>query len=180
MKRSSIIIAFIAVISSCISCGSAETKADVSDTLKSEKQADKPANQGPSTRSITNPGSDKTSIPTNAANPGSDKTNILTNIDTYLVSNLGYPAPGTLTVENKIPEIMIQKAIVEVTITKENGDPLQTDFYILDNIESGGSKAAKIKVAGPGTKASAHILKLKCDDLTGGELIMVGSKYVPK
>lgn len=153
------------------SCGSAETKADVSDTLKtntgSQPVPEEAENTGPASRSVS------------VAEPAGDKAAILRNIDSYLVSRVAYPEPGTITVENKLPDIMVQKAIAEVVFTKENGDTAKTDFYILENIEPGGSKSAKIAAGPQGTKASAHILKLKSDDLTGGELIMVGNKYSP-
>jgi len=162
--------AVISLLVSFNSCGSAETKADVSDTLKTNTD-NKPA---PDALEKPAPGSRSVS----AADPAGDKAAILRNIDSYMVSKLAYPDPGTITVENKLPDIMVQKAIAEVVFTKENGDTAKTDFYILENIEPGGSKSVKITAGPQGTKASAHILKLKSDDLTGGELIMVGNKYV--
>jgi hypothetical protein len=164
---------FILSVISFNSCGNAETKADVSDTLKTNSEnnvasTDKPvetAPAGPTSRSIE---------------PDGDKTAILQHIDTYLVSKLAYPDPGTITVENKLPDIMIQKAIAEVIFESKNGEVIKTDFYILENIEPGGSKSSRIAAGPAGATASAHILKLKSDDLTDGELIMVGSKYSPK
>lgn len=172
IKRTLLPFVLILSIVAFNSCGSAETKADVSDTLKTNTETKTVTEQpaatvpsGPTSRSIS---------------PGGDKTAILQNIDSYLVSKLAYPDPGTITIENKLPDIMVQKVIAEVIFTKENGDIAKTDFYILENIEPGGSKSSKINAGPAGTTASAHILKLKSDDLTGGELLLVGSKYSPK
>jgi hypothetical protein len=173
IKNIILVGSFLLFAISFISCGNAETKADVSDTLKTNSEnnvvaPDKPAESapaGPTSRSIS---------------PGGDKTSILQHIDTYLVSKLAYPDPETITVENKLPDIMIQKAIAEVIFKGRNGEVIKTDFYILENIEPGGSKSSRIAAGPAGATASAHILKLKSDDLTDGELIMVGSKYSPK
>lgn len=158
---------------SFIACGSAETKTEVSDTLQTNSASgvvapDKPAEPapaGPTSRSVA---------------PIGDKEAILQQIDTYLVSKLAYPDPGIITIENKLPDIMIQKAIAEVIFTSQNGEIVKSDFYILENIEPGGSKSSRITAGPLGATVSAHILKLKSDILTNGELILVGSKYSPK
>lgn len=167
MLKFLILIASIAATFTFSSCGSAGTKADVSDTLKSSKPADNAAPEN-------NPAPDARSA---AAEPVADKVSILTNIDSYLVSAVAYPEPATLTVTNKLNEFMIQKIIAEVVISKDNGDTVRTDFYILENLEPGGSKSTKINTGGAGTKASCHILKLRSDELTDGQLILVGSKF---
>lgn len=166
------VIALTALIISFSACGSASTKADVSDTLSSKNT---PAAEPPKDNA-------EAAAPRSAgADPLTDKVSVLTNIDSYLVASLAYPEPGTLTLTNKLPSsVMIQKAIAEVIITKENGDAVRSDFYILENIEPGGSKSTRITTGGNGTKASCHVLKLKSDDLTSGELILVGNKYTPR
>jgi hypothetical protein len=176
MKKIILVIITAAGINMFISCGNSETKADVSGTLKKNNSDTgtgnpeaKPLDETPA-RSA-----DADSPSTNI-----DKNNILSNIDKYLVSKVAYPNPGTVTLQNTFPDITIQKAYVEVNIIKDNGETVRTDYYIIENLEPGDSKSVKVNGATQGTRADAHIVKLKSSQLTNDELILVGSKFVPK
>ena len=109
-----------------------------------------------------------------------DKNKILANIDQYLVSTAAYPDPGTVTIKNTLPNITVQKAIIEVKILNASGAEARLDYYIVTNIEPGDSKTVKIASAAAGVSASCHVVKLNSNELTGGETIIVGSKYIPK
>ena len=76
--------------------------------------------------------------------------------------------------------IFIQKAVAEVVFTRNDGSEAARDYYIVENIEPKSTKAAKLKVNPEGETATIHIVKLKCDELTDGALILVGAKYSPK
>jgi len=159
------------------SCRSKDTKTDVPDTLQ-KKSAD--------TVSVTvqpeekpKPGTAR-SIEPNRSSGNHDKNKILANIDQYLVSTAAYPDPGTVVIKNTMPDVTVQKAILEVKILNASGAEARLDYYIVNNIEPGDSKTVKIAGAAAGVSASCHVVKLNSNELTGGETIIVGSKYVPK
>jgi hypothetical protein len=111
---------------------------------------------------------------------------ILAHIDQYLVSSAQFTASanggiadGTVTVQNTLTDITFQKALVEASILKENGEEYRTDYYTVINIEPGGSKVVKIPKAVQGTKVVTHIVKVKSNELTKGEMILVGSRAIP-
>jgi hypothetical protein len=58
-----------------------------------------------------------------------DKNAILANIDKYLVSTLAYPDPGTVTIENTLPDVTIEKAYIEVNMVKDNGETQNRLFH---------------------------------------------------
>lgn len=176
MKKIILVIITVAGINLFISCGNAETKADVSDTVSKKNTDTVAANSTPKPQD----GMATRSVNADSIVSNIDKKNILANIDKYLVSKFASPVPGAITVQNSFTDISVQKIIVEVSLVKENGDEVRTDYYIMENIEPGGSKSVKINIAAQFAKANCHIIKLKSDELTDGELIMVGSKYVPK
>ncbi len=160
------------------SCGSDEIKADASDTLQkisvdtmsAEVPPEKKSPEGGTTRSVETENS--------AGNH--DKNAILANIDQYLVSKPAYPDPGNVVIENTLQDVTVQKAIIEVTILKDDSVAVRLDYYIVNNIEPGGNKTIKITGAASGTSARCHVVKMKSNELTDGELILVGRKFVPK
>ena len=109
-----------------------------------------------------------------------DKNKILANIDQYLVSTVSYPDPGTVVLKNTLRDASVQKAIIKVTILDANGAEARLDYYIVNNIEPGDSKTVKIAGAAAGVSAISHVVKLNSKELTAGETIIVGSKYVPQ
>lgn len=183
MKTVRVKILFIAAAISSIyfleSCGAAETKADVSDTLKSNNEAkQEPAAVTDSSRTPVTGQNNGNSTQINVKNPTAEKTQLLTNIDNYLVSTIN-AEQGTITVENKLPAMDVQKAIAEVVFSGTNGNEASREYYILENIEPNTSKSARLKTSPFGSLITVHIVKLKSDQLTGGELIIVGNKYSP-
>ena len=169
----SIIIAYIVFTS----CGSAETKADAPDTLEKISADTMSAKVQP--RENPQQAGTARSVVADSSSGDHDKNAILANIDQYLVSKLAYPDPGTVTIENTLAGVTIQKAYIEVNMEKDNGQT-RTDYYILINMEPGDSKVIQITNPVKGTKASCHVVKLKSIELTDGELILVGSKFTPK
>jgi len=165
----------IAIVYTISACGTAETKADISDTLKSDNAV---AATAPAVDSATTPVINKNNTVT-VNNPATEKNGILSQVDNYLVSHIDQ-SQGALVIENKLSNIFIQKAVAEVVFTRNDGSEAARDYYIVENIEPKSTKAAKLKVNPEGETATIHIVKLKCDELTDGALILVGAKYSPK
>ena len=121
--------------------------------------------------------------------PNPKKSNdILANIDQYLVSTPEYTSPSTVdrgivngkvAVKNTLPDISFQKVIVEVSILLSDGKEYRTDYYILQNLEPGDTKSVPIPKTSRGNTVTSHIVKLKSDELTKGEMVVVGTKLVP-
>ncbi|HMK25235.1 MAG TPA: hypothetical protein VK483_04330 [Chitinophagaceae bacterium] len=160
------------------SCRSKDTKTDVSDTLQKKPVDTASANVQPEEK--PKPGGTARSIEPNRPSGNPDKNKILANIDKYLVSTVAYPDPGTVAIKNTLPNVTVQKAIIEVTILKADGTEARLDYYIVNNIEPGDSKTVKIAGAADGVTARCHVVKLNSNELTGGETVMVGIKYVPQ
>jgi len=76
--------------------------------------------------------------------------------------------------------VTIQKAIVEVSILTSDGAEFRTDYYILQNVEPGETEIIKIPNASRGNSIVTHVVKLKSQELTNGEMIMVGHRVTPK
>jgi len=173
------------IIASCIyfgSCRNAETKIDrEKDNAVEETKPAEPATTAPDTSSAT-------SGTTRGLSIGNEPNEILSNIDNYLVSKATFTnaagadgglTNGAVTVENKLPDATIQKAFLEVIILLADGKEFRTDYYTLQNIEPGGSKTVRIPNTTRGTSVVCHVVKLKSAELTKGEMILVGSRYVP-
>ncbi len=132
------------------------------------------------------PGNDGRATTTN--NGKTEKNEILANIDNYLVSKPTFDPPSQtggianagVAVQNILPDITFQKAILEVSIMTAEGAEFRTDYYILQNIEPGDIKSVKVPNAARGNTIVCHIVKLKSDQLTAGEMILVGSHFVAK
>lgn len=171
------------------SCGNAGTKADPSEiVIETKSNTDTAA-------TITAPKVSEENIKDNAAaksgqarglvNPMNETNDILANIDKHLVSTTEFtplPAGGftncIIKVTNTIPDATIQKASVEVSILKEDGSLLKTDYYTVINIESaGGMKVVKVPNSNQGAKIVTHIVKVKSNELTKGEFVLTGSNF---
>jgi hypothetical protein len=109
---------------------------------------------------------------------------ILANIDEYLVSNVNFQTPGItngiLHLHNKLPDVSFQKIIVEVSILIEKDEEYRTDYFTFLNVEPGETKMTKIPKSTRGIKVKSHVVKLKSEELTKGEMVMVGDKFVPR
>jgi hypothetical protein len=164
------------------SCGSDETKADASDTQGTLDTLQKISTDTALSTPIEKPQKSGTtrSIEPDKSSGNHNKNEILANIDQYLVSKPAYPDPGNVVIENTLPDATVQKAIIEVTIFKENNIAVRIDYYIVYNIEPGDSKTVKIAGTASGRTASSHVVKLKSNELTAGETIDVGIRFVPK
>lgn len=174
------------IISSCENAG---TKADPSDTVIETKISTDTA------ATITAPKIPEENIKDNAAaksgqargltNPVNEANDILANIDKHLITATEFtalPAGGfsncVIKVTNTIPDATVQKASVEVSILKEDGSILKTDYYTVINIESaGGMKVIKIPNSNQGSKIVTHIVKVKSNELTKGEFVLTGSHF---
>lgn len=174
----------MAIAVAVMSCGGAATKADPSDTT--EKKTTNDNTQRPADDKL--PGTDKGAATTTRNTAKPDDNEILANIDKYLVSNALFTAPppgggisnGTVTVKNTLSNITFQKAILEVSILMADGAEFRTDYYVLQNIEPGDIETVKLPNAARGTNVVSHIVKVKSNELTNGEMILVGNHYVAK
>lgn len=109
---------------------------------------------------------------------------ILSNIDNYLLSKAQFTPPVTgegitdaiVTLENTLPDITIQKILLEVSILTATNVKYRTDYYTLQNIEPGDIKRVKVPNSKLGTSIKSRVVKLKSDVLTNGEMILVAKK----
>lgn len=165
-----------------VSCGNAETKADrnAGDTIEKKNIPD----------SVKEPVPDSNSVKSGTARGISISTepdDILTNIDSYLVSKATFTSAGTsggilngvVTIENTLTDAGFQKAIIEVSILLTDGKEYRTDYYTIQNLEPGVKKTVRIPNTTRGASVICHVVKLKSAELTKGEMILVGSRYVP-
>ncbi len=150
-------------------CGGAETKVDPEmnkvdpDTAQVQTEERVPS---PEPRSGT-------------VNPdlSNEKNEILRNIDKHLVST--QTASDRISVENKLTDVDFQRVIVEVSEMDASGKPTRTNFYQIVNLDAGSTKVVKIPPTTAGARVEIHIIKAKSDALTGGAMILVGSRYSP-
>jgi hypothetical protein len=172
MKNSFLLISATILII-LFSCRNAETKVDPdNNTAPKKTEENLPVTTG--ARSI-----DTSSINNTSAD-------ILKRIDNHITCSPGFTLDpnggitnGIITVKNTLPGITIQKALIEVSILLADNTEYRTDYYTIINIEAGETKVIKIPNTTRGTKVTSHIVKLKSDELTGGEMILVGSRYAP-
>ncbi|MGQ0737785.1 MAG: hypothetical protein ACT4OJ_01880 [Bacteroidota bacterium] len=166
-----------------VSCGGAETKADSDGTEKNESAPERTAEKEiaddkPAAATVPKP--DSTSL-----KPGSNE--ILSKIDIYLVSTPVYTAPAsgsgivnaTMTIKNKLADITFQKAIVEVTVLAADGKELRNDYYPIQNIEPGDVETIKLPNIPKAASLVSHIVKVKSNQLTNGEMVLVGTHFEP-
>jgi hypothetical protein len=129
------------------------------------------------------PGHDEASLPPETRNPEptneNEKDKILANIDQHLISKPDL-AGGKMLLENTLPDATIIKAFAEVNLLDANGNRLSSNILIFENIRPGESKAVRISNTTGAVTVSSHVLKIKSNELTDGETIIVGSHYSPK
>lgn len=170
------------------SCGTAETKADPSQPefeIKTDttgnailpKVSPENVNENTSAKSDQSRGA--------VTNSTEDPNSIIAKIDNYLVSSAHYNvgASGgiqncTITITNNLPDVTFQKVMVEAIIQKDDGKEISTDYYTAINIEPGMSKLIKIPNTTQGSKVITRIIKIKSNELTKGEWLLAGTRYV--
>lgn len=109
---------------------------------------------------------------------------ILASIDKHLISSAQFkPVPGggitdcIVTVTNTLPDVTFQKALVEVTIKKEDGSIVKMDYYTVINIEPGMFKIIKVPNSSQGSAVSTAVVKVKSTELTNGEFVLAGTPH---
>ncbi len=175
-------VIFICFVVFLHACGNAERKTDT----------DKPVDKSTADTQLVIPDiQPETSVP---VKPGkapvkNGPDDVLANIDQYLVSTPSFNpsaanAEGirgcTVSVHNKLNTASFQKAILEVSILLADGNEYRTDYYTVINIESGQQKLIKIPNTTRGVKVITHIVRVTSNELTKGEAVVVGTRYVPK
>jgi hypothetical protein len=168
-----------------ISCRGSDKKETPADNTEKNFRTDTSVNTtGDTSAHINNnasrPPEDKMPEQVPAAKPGNTlegSNEILANIDNYLVSTVNN---GVLTVKNTLSDITFQKAIAEVSLIAADGTVLGNYFPVLQNIEPGDIKTVKVPGNSRTNSINCHIVKLKSDQLTKGQMIMVGTHYEGK
>lgn len=185
MKKSITYIFFIPLVFLCASsCRDANTTTDATDSNNIN------SNQTDSTgrRSVTTVHEDvngKNSTASGNIVVKKMPNEILANIDQHLLSKVSFSEQsvggginnGIVTIRNTLPDVTFQKVIVEVSILTETNEEYRTDYYTFQNVEPGDSKSAKMPKTSRGIKAVSHVVKLKSNELTNGEMILVGNKF---
>jgi len=178
---------FLFIQTSCRSSDKKTTPANNTVTIKDTTQTKNA--QRPSDDRIPSDNGQSTTTNNNNIISSSklSKDDILANIDQYIVSTPNIPNPGntgitnaSVTVKNTLPDITIQKAIIEVSILTADGAEFRTDYYILQNIEPNEVETIKIPNAARGNSIVSHVVKIKSQELTNGEMITVGHRVTPK
>lgn len=104
---------------------------------------------------------------------------IISHIDNYLVSE-GHLQEATVTVRNTLPNITFQKAIVEVSSLRADGSLIRTDYFPIQNIEPGDLETIRLVKNTKTASLETHIVKIKSNALTNGEMILAGSHFIEK
>jgi len=108
----------------------------------------------------------------------------MNNIDRHLITTPHYPSTyggitnGTVTVENTLPNVTFEKAIIEVSIIKANGDIYTRNYYTVEDIEPGDVKTISLPNTSRGTRVIPKVAKVKSKELTNGRLEFVRSEGV--
>ncbi len=185
MKRFNLFPVLFSLIVLLASCGGAETKADPEITEKNAPAAESSADEkmpgdNPAAAAPVSPKPD-------SADLKPETNEILAKIDQYLVSTPVYTAPAagggiinaTVTVKNMLADVTFQKAIVEVTIIAADGNVLRNDYYPIQNIEPGDVETIKLPNVPKAASLVCHIVKVKSNQLTNGEMVLVGTHFEP-
>jgi hypothetical protein len=169
-------------------CKGGENKADQSGDELLPK-TDTTATNTPDTATTTNPASpepEKKPTPSSGDTRGiddaPDRAAIISGIDSHLVSSAKFTAtPGggisdcIVTVTNNLQDATFQKALVEVSIKRDDGTTVKTDYFTIVNIEPGMSKVIKVPNNTQGTKVTTAVVKVKSLELTNGEFVLAGN-----
>jgi hypothetical protein len=181
MKNISLTLAIVVVATIFFSCGGAETKVDsTGDEMNKEVTGNEREAEAKIPESGTAPAAksdSSTVIPVN--------NEILAKIDNYLVSIPLYATPpagasihnATVIVKNTLNNITFQKVIVEVNMLTTDGNVLRNDFYPIQNLEPGDEETINIPNTPGATSIKCHVVKVKSNELTRGEMVMTGMLF---
>ncbi|MEO7924671.1 MAG: hypothetical protein ABIR30_13400 [Chitinophagaceae bacterium] len=181
-------ILFILVVAIAISsCRDASTKADHSDTLEKNMSGDTGMEKEKEKITENTAPAAGTSRDSNIIR-NTDGSAILANIDKYLLTKAVYPAPGSnggivngiISIENTLVNTTFQKVMIEISILLADGKEYRTDYYTVINLDPGMKKTVKIPNTTLGNSVVSHVVKVKSNELTNGELILVGTHYTPQ
>ena len=173
------VLLFVLII--VASCNGAENKADGATeehTINKEEKSSK-ENIQQDLPSVSAPTSG--AVPEDSIGAKPDNNEILAKIDQYLVSRPEFQANGSgisnavVTVKNTLPGTTFQKAIVEVNAFAADGKILRNDFYTIQNIEPGDLETIKIPAIPKAASLTSHVVKLKSNELTNGEMVLAGT-----
>lgn len=115
-----------------------------------------------------------------------DNNEILSHIDQYLVSTPQFTkgpnglSNATISIKNNLEAITIRKAIVQVTALTADGKMVRDDFFDIQNLEPGETETIRVPAATGAVSLLAQVVKLKSNELTNGEMILVGTHYNPQ
>ena len=155
-------------------CRGGETKADPETKDKEVNTEERIKDNPPSAAAASVPDSLGSTTPSNE---------ILARIDQHLVSTPVFTAQATgdivnvsVTIKNTLKDITFQKAIVEVTVAGADGKALKTDYFTIQNIEPGDLETIKLPNS-KGISIVSHIVKVKSNQLTHGEMVLTGTHF---
>jgi len=181
IHRNLLLISLLVIIAGC---NGIATKAET-DEVPNEKNETSKLN----TDLNSNNKSSSVNLPNSTSlQPTTDPKTILANIDQFLVSRSIIPettlntegiSGAMVTIQNLLNS-SFQKIIVEVSILLADNKEYRTDYYTLYNIEPASTKTIKIPNTSRGVKIVSHIIKVKSNELTNGEWILTGNRFVPK
>ncbi|HUR67495.1 MAG TPA: hypothetical protein VMZ03_14175 [Chitinophagaceae bacterium] len=173
MKRIPIILLLFIVAIVLFACRGGETKADPEKETTSDRKTEERITD---TKPVATPAS-----PDSIGSEASSE--ILAKIDQYLVSTPVYTAQASgditnvsVTIKNTLKDITFQKAIVEVTFLGPDGKTIKNGFYTIQNIEPDDTETVKIPNS-KGSSITSHIVKVKSNQLTNGEMVLTGSHF---
>lgn len=181
IHRNLLLISLLVIIAGC---NGIATKAETDEVPNEKNETSKlntDLNSNNKSSSVTLP--DSTSL-----QPTTDPKIILANIDQFLVSRSIIPettlntegiSGAMVTIQNSL-NFSFQKIIVEVSILLADDKEYRTDYYTLYNIEPASTKTIKIPNTSRGVKIVSHVIKVKSNELTNGEWILTGNRFVPK
>lgn len=187
MKKCFAFLIFIPVLILIASCRDANTKTETTDTNNvMNNQTDSTGRS--SVTNVHDEVNEKKSTASGNIVVREMPNEILANIDQHLVSKVSFSEPpvggginnGIVTIRNTLPDVTFQKVIVEVSILTESNEEYRADYYTFQNVEPGDSKSAKMPKTTRGIKAICHVIKVKSNELTNGEMILVGDKFSPR
>lgn len=155
-------------------CGGAETRVDTDLAGTADSMASVDLKPTDEKVPVEDPGRSKQSTTTSAL---PEREEILRNIDRHLVAR--QTASDRISIENTLEEFDFQRLLVEVNELDESGKMVRNNLYTVTNLEGGTTKVIRITPPRAGLKLEIHIVKAKSNELTNGEMILVGSRYTP-